>query len=179
MKPRIYLIGMPGAGKSTLGRMAADALGAPFFDLDDLVVQQAGKSIRDIFQAEGEAGFRRRELHALQAISPQPRQIVACGGGTVTWPDSARFLQDTGYCIWLRRTIAEIAACMEAGTRPLLDGKGMDGLVALEAARRPLYQAMACHAVDNAGDLTFVSNRLAEAVQLLWQLRTSPLPVES
>ena len=80
--PQIYLTGFMGSGKSTVGPLVGARLGRRFLDLDDLIAERAGRAIPAIFEAEGEAGFRRREADALRAVSREDgRAVVATGGG--------------------------------------------------------------------------------------------------
>jgi shikimate kinase len=125
----ITLTGMPGSGKSTVGRMVADLLGCRFLDLDEEIVRRCGKSIPDIFSTEGEAAFRKTEGHVLRAIvpagakeSPVPTLVLALGGGTLMKPGSARLVHEETVCIYLRATLETLSARLagEADSRPLL-----------------------------------------------------------
>ncbi len=80
----VFLIGFMGAGKSTVGPRLATRLDLPFIDLDDRIEAEQGKSIADIFDADGESHFRALEREALEALAAEPDSVVACGGGIVT-----------------------------------------------------------------------------------------------
>ena len=84
----IWLVGLMGAGKSTVGRLLAERLGRAFVDLDDEIAREAGRSIPEIFEAEGEAGFRRREREALERAG-RTSHVVALGGGAISQPGIA------------------------------------------------------------------------------------------
>lgn len=98
---RIYLIGMPGSGKSTSGKRFAKALGWSYADLDKLIAIRAGKSISDIFATEGEAIFRQYELNALHETAGSIRIVIGCGGGTAAWHNNIDWMLNNGMVIWL------------------------------------------------------------------------------
>jgi len=132
----IALVGMMGSGKSETGRRLALVLGRGFLDCDALVVAAAGRSIPEIFEAEGEAGFRRRESENLAAVlaSAEPL-VVATGGGVVTVGANRDLLAGAVVC-WLRVRPEVLATRVSDGSgRPLLSGTGGDDSV-LERLRR-------------------------------------------
>src|SRR4051812_17648318 len=99
--PRLFLIGYRGTGKSTVGPLLAAALGWEFADADDLIEAAAGRSVADIFAAEGEAGFRDREAAALAELCRGERRVVATGGGAVLRPANRELLAASGFVAWL------------------------------------------------------------------------------
>jgi shikimate kinase len=122
----LVLIGLMGAGKTTVGRRCAEALDRGFVDTDDLVAAQAGASVPEVFAAEGEAGFRARERAAVADVvaSPEPL-VIACGGGAMVDLANRRAVRSSGFVVWLACAPAELAARVERdGTagRPLLTG---------------------------------------------------------
>jgi len=122
----LYLVGLPGSGKTTLGRQLAAHYGRAFVDLDDVIVAAAGQSIPAIFAAEGEAGFRAREAAALAALAAEgePPLVVATGGGTPCFHDNLALLRSSGFVLWLAVPVPELArrlaATGQAAARPLL-----------------------------------------------------------
>ena len=125
MTNHLYLIGLPGAGKTTLGRQLAAHYGRAFVDLDAEIVAEAGRGIPDIFASEGEAGFRRREAAALAAVAARPEAlVVATGGGAPCFHDNLARLLASGFVLWLDVPVPELArrlaASGQATGRPLL-----------------------------------------------------------
>jgi shikimate kinase len=106
---RYYLIGLPGAGKSTSGKRFAKKLQCAYADLDKLIVIRAGKSIPRIFEEEGEAVFRQYEREALQQTAGSRQLVVGCGGGTVAWHDNLAWMKANGKVIWLNIKMEELA----------------------------------------------------------------------
>ncbi|MEO8084264.1 MAG: shikimate kinase, partial [Ardenticatenales bacterium] len=127
MIPPLLLAGMPGAGKTTVGRAAAARLGRPFVDLDDVVAAEAGLSIAAIFALEGEAGFRRREAAAVAVlVDGLADVVVALGGGTLVDERNREVLCAAGLVIVLDASLEELAARLgrPGQERPLLGSQG-------------------------------------------------------
>ena len=155
----IALTGMPGSGKTTVGRIVADLLGCRFLDLDEEMVRRSGKSIPELFAAEGEAAFRKTEGHVLRSVvpagakeSPVPTLVLALGGGTLLKPGSARLVHEDTVCIYLRSRVETLAARLagETDARPLLSaGPCLEELLAERAA---LYESTAHIILDTDGN---------------------------
>ena len=148
----ITLTGFMGSGKTTVGKVLADFLGCPFFDLDDLVVKKAGKSIPDIFAQDGEPAFRQLEARVLRQMVDKYAEntvVLALGGGAVLAPASAALLQEKTVCIYLRATLETLLARLEGETagRPLADAD----LAARLSARTPVYEQTAHVVIDTDG----------------------------
>jgi shikimate dehydrogenase len=138
-KENIYLIGMPGSGKSTVGRALADAMGRPFFDADEAIVQAAGKDIPTIFAKEGEDGFRRREAAAMAALAHTCRgAVIATGGGVVLRAENLHRMRRGGRIYFLDRALDRICPTAD---RPLSSDR--EALARRYSERYPLYLAAA------------------------------------
>lgn len=155
----IALIGMPSSGKTTLGRMLAKSLGRTFVDLDEEIVKTDGRSIPDIFAAEGEDGFRTKETAETQRFGKEGRQLISCGGGIVKKPENLRALHQNGVILFIDRPVDALAV---GGGRPL--SSSMDALRQMEAQRRPLYLAAADAVIPNNGTLDDALHAAMEAL---------------
>ena len=137
----LYLVGMMGSGKTSTGRPLAERLGYGFVDADAVIEQAAGCSIPDIFDRDGEAGFRSLESQVLSAISQRHSLVVATGGGVVTQPENWGLLH-SGIVIWLDVVPEQLLQRLNADStvRPLLQTADPEAaLNALLNERRPLY----------------------------------------
>ena len=148
----ITLTGFMGGGKTTVGRLLADALGCPFMDLDDLIVKKAGKCIPDIFAQDGEPAFRQLEAQVLRKTVEKYAEstvVLALGGGAVLAPASAALLHEKTVCIYLRATLDTLLARLagETAGRPLAD----DAMAARLAEREPIYEKTAHVIMDTDG----------------------------
>ena len=143
----IVLIGMPSAGKTTIGKMLEEKLGKEFFDLDDMIIAKAGKSIPEIFQESGEAGFRAIETEVAIEASKMNNKIIATGGGVVKHKVNMDFLRLNGITIFIDRDIDKLIG--SDPNRPLSSSK--QALQQMYKERYPLYQKYAAYiAVNNA-----------------------------
>ena len=143
----IVLIGMPSAGKTTIGKMLEEKLGKEFFDLDDMIIAKAGKSIPEIFQESGEAGFRAIETEVAIEAGKMNNKIIATGGGVVKHKVNMDFLRLNGITIFIDRDIDKLIS--SDPNRPLSNSK--HALQQMHKERYPLYQKYATYvAVNNA-----------------------------
>lgn len=115
----VFLSGFMGVGKSTVGPRLAEALGRPFVDLDARVQSEAQATIADIFAAEGEPGFRRREAVALAGVLDGPPAVVALGGGVVADPAQRVRIRGAGVVLTLTARLETIQRRVDGGGRPL------------------------------------------------------------
>ena len=144
---------MMGAGKTTLGRRLARALGRPFIDSDQQVEARTGRTVREIFEADGEAAFRALEADALaDALATSSPSVIAAAGGTVLSEENRERMRDAGRVIWLRADPVVLVERVRSGVhRPLLADDPAKVLHELHAARHALYEDVADHIVDTAG----------------------------
>jgi len=141
----IYLVGMMGAGKTTIGRHLARRLQKRFVDCDHEIEARTGVRIPLIFEIEGESGFRRREYHVLQELATEEGLVLATGGGVVLDPENRKRLTDTGLVVYLYAPPEELyARTQHDRNRPLLRvADPLGKLRELYATRDPLYRAVA------------------------------------
>jgi len=151
---RLFLIGMMGAGKTTTGRRLAARLGYRFLDSDEQVCANTGRTVREIFETDGESAFRAEEKKALgDAAASEEPVVVAVAGGAILDPDNRRLLDEAGQVIWLRAPTTLLARRVHAGKdhRPLLGDDPAAALERLDAVRHPLYATLADVVVDVEG----------------------------
>jgi XRE family transcriptional regulator, aerobic/anaerobic benzoate catabolism transcriptional regulator len=143
-KHRIALIGLRGAGKSTIGRLLADKLGVPFLELDRLIEQTSGLSLSMIFDLYGQAGFRRFERQCLdELLRSESKFVVATGGSLVLEPATYRTLLNSCYTIWLKASPEEHMSRVVAqgDMRPMAHNpEAMSDLQRILAEREQLYR---------------------------------------
>ena len=140
----IVLIGMPGCGKSTVGRLLAEQLGRELLDADAAVEAAAGCTIPEIFAQGGEAAFRRMETQALEALGKRSGCVIATGGGCVTRAENYPLLHQNSVIVWLQRDTARLPS----KGRPLSQNAD---LAAMYAVRAPLYARFSDYSADNNG----------------------------
>lgn len=117
----IYLIGMPGCGKSTIGRNISSKMNMNFVDLDEYIVKTVGESIPEMFE-KGEKYFRKKELECLAEVSLSENTVVATGGGVVETLESQRIMKTTGTIVFIDTPPENIINNSSLGGRPLLAG---------------------------------------------------------
>ncbi len=145
VKRNLYLVGMPGAGKSTIGKALARALVLPFVDADQEMVEHTGVSIATIFELEGEAGFRHREAQLIAELCRRDGVLLATGGGAVLREGNRVALTQTGVVIYLNASLDHLwQRTRHDARRPLLQAGNPRGILkALLEARDPLYRQSA------------------------------------
>lgn len=138
----IVLIGMPGCGKSTVGRLLAEKLNRPFLDVDNIIEEKAGMSIPDIFSAYGETHFRNLETEVLSEIGKQSGLVIATGGGCVTKKENYPLLHQNATIFWIKREISQLST----EGRPLSQSGKLDEMYRV---RKPMYEAFANVMIEN------------------------------
>ncbi|HEX3604655.1 MAG TPA: 3-dehydroquinate synthase [Candidatus Dormibacteraeota bacterium] len=163
---RVALVGLPGSGKSSVARALARRLGWRLADTDTLVEQSAGRTVAEVFAAEGEEGFRARELEALRAaLAGEGRVVVACGGGLLTRPAARELLARSALLVWLDAEDSVLLRRLAgAADRPLLRDDPAVRLAALREQRAALYAAAPLRVDSGDGDVEDVCDRVADAV---------------
>lgn len=146
----IILIGLPGSGKSTVGRHLARRLDLPFFDSDHVIEERIGCPIREYFAREGEAAFRDVEEEVIRELTDGPNGVLATGGGAVLRPANRQRLHQAGKVIYLRSAPEEVhRRVRHDGNRPLLQvADPLARIRELHAERDPLYRETAHFVIE-------------------------------
>lgn len=156
----IILIGMPGSGKTTFGKLLAQALDAPFYDADDILEAREPYTIKEFFE-QGEDVFRAAEQRTAEFLSQQTGCVIAAGGGVVKRAASMAAYAKTGCIVFIDRAPEAIACDVEIKTRPLL-AAGTQRVFELYNERIALYQKYAAYTVKNNGSMQDVLKKLLQ-----------------
>ena len=152
----IALVGYRGSGKSTVGKRLADNLWQKFVDTDEMVTKKAGKTVKEIFETQGEAGFRELEAEAVAEVCKLKDHVIALGGGAVLRAENREAIKDAGLKVIYLRCEAEelhrriLADPTTAATRPSLTplGGGVEEIRQLLAEREPVYRSVMTGELD-------------------------------
>jgi shikimate kinase len=164
----IFLVGMMGAGKTTVGRALAHRLKREFVDTDRLLVERTGVAVATVFEIEGEDGFRRRESVLLRELCEGAGQVVATGGGIVLAEDNRSVMRESGTVIYLRARLESLwERTRHDASRPLLATPNpREKLAELLTERDPLYREAAHMVVDSGSQSAgTLANRVAAALR--------------
>jgi shikimate kinase len=165
----VVLVGMMASGKTTAGERVAEALGWEMVDSDEQVEARTGRTVREIFEQDGEPAYRALEREALQEALDRPEpSVVAAAGGVVLDPVNRAALQAAGTVVWLRADPGVLAGRVDGGQdhRPLLADDPVGTLERLDRERRHLYEEVADHVLDvDELDADEVAARILELVR--------------
>ena len=154
----IVLVGMPGCGKSTVGRQLAELLHRPFVDADEVLAERAGCTITEIFREQGEEAFRALETEVLRDLGKRSGIVLATGGGCVTRMENYPALHQNGRIFWLQRDLGKLPV----NGRPLSQSNRLEDLY---ARRKAAYERFADGIVDNNGGCGDAVARILEELQ--------------
>lgn len=165
MKSNIVLIGMSGAGKTTVGKALSYKLKMAFVDIDNYIEARNGMSISEIFEKYGEAHFRKLEAEATAYLSENYKNtIISTGGGAVLNADNMKMLKNNGVLIYLNRTVESILSTLNSGKRPLLAANPKK-LYEMYEIRHPLYLKYADICISNNGDFNECLKNIVDAIK--------------
>lgn len=145
----IFIIGMPGSGKSSLGKRAAKETGMPFVDTDGLIAQSAGCTIPEFFERYGEPAFRRAETNVLAALTAAKPMIISTGGGMGMNETNRRIMKNWGVVVLNDRPLEEIMGDIKLDRRPIFADKGLSEVERVYNERMPVYRELADVVLNN------------------------------
>lgn len=170
MKPLLFLIGYRGTGKTTVGNLLAQRSGWQFIDADVHLEATHGRTIKQIFADEGEAGFRDKETKNLQELTSGANRVIATGGGIILKDENRRLLREHGFTVWLTAGVDTIAQRIAddpttVERRPNLTTGGLAEIQELLRIREPIYRQSADLVVDTEGQSP---DSIAETILNAW-----------
>ena len=146
----IFLIGMSGSGKSSLGRRTATTMGLSYLDTDTMINEVLGGTTMEIFEKYGESAFRHAETNLLIWLTRQPPCVISTGGGMVLRDENRAIMRSWGYIVLIDRPLEEILSDIKLDRRPLLANRGLDGVRDMYEQRIGLYRAAADASIVNS-----------------------------
>lgn len=154
----IVLVGMPGCGKTTVGKALAEQLNRPFFDADEEILKRTGKSAEAWIEACGEAVFRQKETEVLESLCKQSGTVIATGGGAVTVPENADILRQNSIVFFINRDVS----ALPVEGRPLSKATALSEMYEV---RLPLYRSVCDKEIAADGSVQAVVRRILEELQ--------------
>jgi shikimate kinase len=169
----IILIGYRCTGKTSVGKRLAKRLGIPFYDTDELIRSNTGKTIREMVDEEGWDAFRAQERAIIKKLSPSADAVIAAGGGAIMDAENRKALKHKGLFVWLIADVKTIVERMRNGRasdaqRPPLSGHSLEQETAeVLEARKPIYQELADCAIDTSGKgIDAIADEILSALRL-------------
>lgn len=154
----IVLVGMPGCGKTTVGKALAEQLDRPFFDADEEILKRTGKSAEAWIEACGEAVFRQKETEVLESLCKQSGTVIATGGGAVTVPENADILRQNSIVFFINRDVS----ALPVEGRPLSKATALSEMYEV---RLPMYRSVCDYEIAADGSVEAVVRRILEELQ--------------
>lgn len=171
MDRHIFLIGMPGCGKSSLGKKSASYLGLNYVDTDQRIERIFGMPTSQVFQRYGEQAFRNAETNMLIHLTRESGALVSTGGGTVLRPQNLSIMRNHGIIVLIDRPLEQIMGDIKLNRRPLLAEKGLPEVERLYHERMPIYRSAADVILDNSHGYFAGVNGLEKLIQTFFNVR--------
>ena len=174
MEKHIFVIGMPGSGKSSLGKKVASNLGLPYVDTDQRIEQAFGCPTREIFERYGEAAFRSAETNVLIQFTRETGSLVSTGGGMVLREENREIMRNHGVIVLVDRPLEEIMGDIKLNRRPLLAQKGLPEVERLYYERIDTYRSLADAVLDNGHGYYAGVNGMEKLIRTLFNIPANP-----
>jgi len=168
MAKNIVLIGMPGSGKSTIGKMIAEKLNMKFIDADEFLEQNENKSIKELF-AVSEECFRDAETRCSETLSKLSSHVIATGGGIVKRQQNMDFFKESSVIIFINRPIEQIVQDIDTDSRPLLTGE-KERIYKLYNERIHLYKKYCQIEISNSGEISETLNEILKQLKIIEEI---------
>lgn len=166
MRQHIFLIGMPGAGKTTIGKALAQKQGLDFFDVDSEIQDKIGKSIQNIIIHEGEDTFRQYEYDVINdIIENKTPSVIATGGGTVLSDKTVQLMRENGFVVFVHRNVTQILDDLDMEIRPLLK-ESIEYIFRLYEERYPLYEKVGHIKIENSSNVSDTVDAIIAALPM-------------
>ena len=166
MNRHLFLIGMPGSGKSTLGRRAAQNMRIPYLDTDTYLMQVTDMDTKLLLDTYGEKAFRDGETHLLQELVDTVPGMISTGGGLCLRPENQRLMRNLGVIVLIDRPLDDIMSNIRADKRPFLAAKGREELERIYEERMPIYRNLADIVLSNSYGFQTSISALEEVIRL-------------
>lgn len=150
LERHVFLIGMPGCGKSSLGRKVSSMLHIPYVDMDQRISDVVGCTVSDMFERYGEQAFRNAETNTLIQLTREKPSLISTGGGTVLRENNRAIMRNHGVIVLIDRPLEEIMGDIKLDRRPLLAQKGLSEVERLYHERIDIYRSVADFVMDNS-----------------------------
>ena len=150
LERHVFLIGMPGCGKSSLGKRVANNLRIPYVDMDQRISDAVGCTVSDMFERYGEQAFRNAETNTLIQLTRETPSLISTGGGTVLRENNRAIMRNHGVIVLIDRPLEEIMGDIKLDRRPLLAQKGLGEVERLYHERIDVYRSVADFVMDNS-----------------------------
>lgn len=160
----IFLVGMPGSGKTTIGKALAQRQGMEFFDVDGVIQDKTGKTLQNIIIHDGEEAFRELEYEAIKDIVlHQKPSVIATGGGTVLSEKTVNLMRESGFVVCIERDVTQILDDLDMEIRPLLK-ESIEYIFRLYEERRPLYEQISHVQINNISNISDAVEAIVKAL---------------
>ena len=150
LERHVFLIGMPGCGKSSLGKRVAGNMRVPYVDMDQRISDIVGCTVSDMFERYGEQAFRNAETNTLIQLTRETPSLISTGGGTVLRDNNRAIMRNSGVIVLIDRPLDEIMGDIKLDRRPLLAQKGLGEVERLYHERIDIYRSVADFVMDNS-----------------------------